>query len=192
MSSLEVIVEAVLDRDVVGLQGCLGFDAWVYTKILGLDTIRQNPSANTVVSGGPAHGPRPRERDWTIDRSSLTTYIMAHVASCKQQRKRFVIYIYRETENVVVIFSLVINAHIQNITHSYIQLVFTHNWPTSSGDPLLVATHSPGNTVDLKTQAKAPSSCWIVFSTSCRKESFRFWDLKIKLYDMLFNQDPPL
>ena len=68
MSSIEVIVEAVLDRDVVGLQGCLGFDAWVYTKILGLDTIRQNPSANTVVSGGPAPGPGREIERLTVPR----------------------------------------------------------------------------------------------------------------------------
>ena len=38
--------------------------------------------------------------------------------------------------------------------------------PTRRGDPLLVATHSPGKLVDLNTQANAPSSWAIVFSTS--------------------------
>lgn len=49
--------------------------------------------------------------------------------------------------------------------------------PTSRGEPLLVATHSPGKRVDLKTIANAPSSWATVFSTSCRNDEFTFWDL---------------
>ena len=51
--------------------------------------------------------------------------------------------------------------------------------PTTMGDPLLVATHSPGNWLDLNTQAKAPSSWEIVLSTNCLKLasgcSFAIW-----------------
>ena len=44
--------------------------------------------------------------------------------------------------------------------------------PTRSGLPRRVATHSPGKCLDLKAQAKAPSSCMMVFSTSSLKLAF--------------------
>ncbi len=47
--------------------------------------------------------------------------------------------------------------------------------PTRSGLPLRVATSSPGKTLDLKAQAKAPSSCWMAFSTMRWKLSSRCW-----------------
>ena len=41
--------------------------------------------------------------------------------------------------------------------------------PTRRGDPLLVATHWPGNLEDLKQQANAPSSWAMTASTNLRK-----------------------
>ena len=39
--------------------------------------------------------------------------------------------------------------------------------PTTMGEPRLVATHSRGKRLDLKTQANAPSSWEMVCSTNC-------------------------